>query len=294
MNPSNQVEISLIKKLTLYAKLARLNRPIGSYLLLWPTLMALWIAGDGHPPYFITFIFVLGVFVMRSAGCVINDYADRKFDAYVARTRERPLVTFQVSAFEAKILFLFFIAIAFLLVIQLNTLTILLSFVALFLAGLYPFMKRYTHFPQIVLGAAYAFSIPMAFAAIRMEVPAIAWLLFGATLFWVLAFDTEYALMDREDDVHIGVKSTAIFFKERTKLFIAAAQVLALLLWMLLGVILQFRDCYFLGLTMVTALFIYQYYLIKTHKVQSYFQAFLNNNLLGLVLFLGLFLNYYL
>ncbi len=282
----------ILSKLSAYARLMRLNKPIGSYLLLWPTLMAVWLASNGHPTYSIVFIFSLGVLVMRSAGCVINDLADQKFDGFVARTHDRPLVSLQVSRKEAKALTLLLLIIAFILALQLNLFAILLSVVAVGFAVCYPFMKRYTHFPQVILGIAYSFSIPIAFAAIRNDIPLDALVLFLATVFWVVAYDTEYALMDLEDDLKIGVKSTAVFFKEKASCFIAIMQCLALVLWFLLGLFSHFGIFYFLGLLLGSSLFIWQHYLIKKALVPSYFKAFLNNNLLGALLFIGLSLDF--
>lgn len=281
-----------LSKLSAYARLMRLHKPIGSYLLLWPTLMAVWIASEGHPRYATVLIFALGVLVMRSAGCVINDIADQKFDGFVARTRERPLVSSQVSKKEAIILFFFLILIACILALQLNLFAILLSFAALGFAVLYPFMKRYTHFPQIVLGIAYSFSIPMAFAAIRNDITLDALALFLATVFWVIAYDTEYALMDLEDDLKIGVKSTAVFFKNKANHFIALMQGLAVMLWFLLGLISHASVFYYLGLVLGTCLFIFQHHLIKKAKGISYFKAFLNNNIVGALLFTGVCLDF--
>ncbi len=282
----------MLERLIQYYYLTRLNKPIGIYLLLWPTLWGLWLAAEGFPNVMIVLIFILGTILMRSAGCVINDYADRHFDGHVARTRERPLATGKVKPQEALWLFVMLSATAFALVLLLNTLTILLSFVAALLAAIYPFMKRYTHFPQVFLGAAFAWAIPMAFAAQTNSLPWLAWCLFVIALLWTVAYDTLYAMVDRLDDVQIGIKSTAILFGSADKLIIALLQAVVLLsllgvgLWVGLGVF------YYAGLVMATGLVLYQQYLIKDREPTRCFQAFLNNHWFGLVIFLGLLADY--
>lgn len=281
--------MSKIKQLAL---LMRLNKPIGIFLLLWPTLMALWIAGQGHPNPFIVCIFVAGVFVMRSAGCVINDFFDQKFDSKVSRTQKRPLVLHKVSPKDAIILFAVLIILAFILVLQLNITTILYSFAALLLATLYPLMKRYTHLPQVVLGAAFAWSIPMAFAALEQPLIPSAWILYAATLLWVVAYDTQYGMVDREDDLKIGVKSTAILFGRLDRIMIILLQLLSLSLFLLLGMHLHFGLYYYAGIIAAALFALYQQNLIKERRPERCFKAFLNNNYLGAALFLGLFLSF--
>jgi 4-hydroxybenzoate polyprenyltransferase len=272
-----------------YLRLMRLHRPIGIFLLLWPTLWALWLAGHGHPDIKNITIFILGVVVMRSAGCVINDFADRNIDGLVARTRDRPLATRVVTTRAALGLFLILCLLALLLVLQLNLLTIELSVVALVLAIIYPFTKRYTHWPQIVLGAAFAWAVPMAFAAQTNTLPTTAWLLFLAALFWPVAYDTMYAMADREDDQKIGIKSTAILFGRYDRLWIGIFQLLVLALLSYVGLREHLGIIYFVALLLAASLAVYQQYLIKNRNPQNCFRAFLNNNWFGLVIFLGIF-----
>ncbi len=281
-----------IDRLTQYFYLTRLHKPIGIYLLLWPTAWALWLAGAGRPDMGIVLIFVLGVVLMRSAGCVINDYADRHFDGRVERTRERPLATGKVSPKEALWLFAVLCLAAFALVLLLNALTIGLSFAALLLATAYPFMKRYTHFPQVFLGAAFSWAIPMAFAAQTGAVPLLAWWLFGTALLWTVAYDTQYAMVDRADDMKIGIKSTAIWFGVADRWAIGALQAAVLLSLWGIGWRLGFGLSYHLGLLVAAGLALYQYYLIKDREPARCFQAFLNNHWLGLAVFVGLLLEY--
>jgi 4-hydroxybenzoate polyprenyltransferase len=280
-------------KLYQYAILMRLNRPIGILLLLWPTLWALWIAGQGHPDVLVTTVFILGVILMRSAGCVINDYADRNIDPHVKRTRERPLAAKRVSEKEALILFAVLCLIAFSLVLLMNILTIGLSVIAALLAATYPFMKRYTHLPQVFLGAAFGFSIPMAFAAQTGEIPLIAWLLFIINLLWTVVYDTLYAIVDREDDLLIGVKSTAILFGKADKLIIASLQIIAILLLLYLGQLISGSYLYYIGIFIAAMLVIYQQWLVKDREPAKCFQAFLNNNWFGAAVFAGIAGHYY-
>ena len=275
-----------------YIQLMRLDRPIGTLLLLWPTLWAVWIAGDGSPSLKTVVIFTLGVIVMRAAGCVINDFADRNIDGHVKRTEGRPLATGALSGRQALMLFAGLAAVAFVLVLFLNTFTILLSLGALALAVLYPFMKRYTHLPQVVLGAAFSWAIPMAFAAETNSVPAIAWLLYTANLLWTVAYDTEYAMVDRDDDLKIGVKSTAILFGEMDRLMIGALQGMALFALWLLGRQLSFGDFWLAGLAVAAGLFVYQHWLMRERSRDGCFQAFLNNQWVGLAVFVGLLADY--
>ncbi|MFU8798341.1 MAG: 4-hydroxybenzoate octaprenyltransferase [Gammaproteobacteria bacterium] len=270
-----------LNKVWAYARLMRVHRPIGIFLLLWPTLWALWIAGNGHPDPQIIFIFVCGVFIMRSAGCVINDYADKKFDGYVERTKDRPLVTGEVTPKEALILFSVLCFTAFTLVLFLNTLTILLSPIAVILAGLYPFAKRYTYWPQAILGTAFAWAIPMAFAAQINYIPPIAWLMFLMTILWTIIYDTQYAMVDRRDDKKIGIKTTALLFGKYDCFIIGLFQCTVILLLYFIGV-------HYFALLGAGLLFIYQQYLMKDRIPKNCFNAFLNNNWVGLVIFLGL------
>lgn len=275
-----------------FIQLMRLDRPIGIFLLLWPTLWALWVAGKGHPDWSVIFIFCTGVVLMRSAGCVINDYADRKIDGSVERTRNRPLVTGKVTKDEALFLFALLMGLAFVLVLFTNIFTIFLSFGAALLAATYPFMKRYTHFPQVVLGAAFAWSIPMSFAAQTNTLPSEVWLIYFATLFWTVAYDTMYAMVDRDDDIQIGVKSTAIIFGRADKCIIAVLQILTLLLLVALGSRLALGAFYDASLLLAAGLFFYQQVLIRHRDRDRCFQAFLNNNWVGMSVFVGVFLEY--
>ncbi len=279
-------------KLYQYALLMRLNRPIGILLLLWPTLWALWIAGHGYPDILVTTVFILGVILMRSAGCVINDYADRNIDPHVKRTRERPLAAKRVSEKEALILFVVLCLTAFSLVLLMNILTIGLSVIAALLAATYPFMKRYTHLPQVFLGAAFGFSIPMAFAAQTGEIPLIAWLLFVINLLWTVAYDTLYAIVDRDDDLLIGVKSTAILFGKADKVIIAILQIIAILLLLFVGHLINASYLYYIGIFIAALLIIYQQWLMIENQANA-FKAFLNNNWFGAAVFAGIVGNYY-
>jgi len=282
-----------LKQLHQYALLMRLHRPIGIYLLLWPTLWALWIAGRGYPDVLVTTVFVLGVILMRSAGCVINDYADRHIDPHVRRTRDRPLAAGQVTEHETLTLFVILCLLAFGLVLLMNTLTIALSVVAVLLAATYPFMKRYTHWPQVYLGIAFGWSIPMAFAAQTGQVPILAYVLFVTNVLWTLAYDTLYAMADIEDDLVIGVKSTAILFGRADKIIIAGLQTIVLLLLLGIGLKLEFTYWYYLGLLIAASLAIYQLWLIKDRLPERGFQAFLNNHWIGAAIFAGIAAHYY-
>lgn len=280
------------QRLYQYILLTRLHKPIGIYLLLWPTLWALWLAGEGRPDVLPVCVFCLGVVLMRSAGCVINDYADRGIDPHVERTKQRPLASGRVTPREALILFVVLCLIAFALVLTMNRLTIAMSPVALILAGLYPFMKRYTHWPQVFLGAAFAWAIPMAFAAQTGTVPALAWYLFGATLLWTVAYDTMYAMVDREDDLKIGVKSTAILFARADRLIIALLQVAVIFLLAGIGYYAGLGFLYYAGLAVAAGLAVYQQYLIRGRKAALCFAAFLNNHWFGAVVFAGMASDY--
>lgn len=290
MKNTTQISVDHIKQ---YALLMRLHRPIGSLLLLWPTLWALWIANHGQPTHPILIIFILGVFVMRSAGCVINDIADRKFDPHVARTAQRPLAAGHIKLIEAIILFIFLCIIALFLVLQLNIFTIKLSFIGLLLAIIYPFTKRFTHLPQLFLGAAYAWSVPMAFAAQNQPLSAICWLIYLTAVLWPIAYDTQYAMVDKKDDLLIGVKSTAILFGNYDKIIIALIQVAVISLLSLIGYIVDLHLFYNLSLACAVLFILYQQYLIKDRLPDKCFAAFLNNNWLGFTIFMGIFLNYF-
>ena len=279
-------------RLLAYARLMRLHKPIGIYLLLWPTLWALWIAGEGRPDLMVLTVFVLGVALMRSAGCVINDYADRDFDQHVARTRDRPIVAGEVSPAEALLLFFSLSTAAFLLVLLMNSLTVWLSLAGGLLAASYPFMKRYTHFPQVYLGAAFGWAVPMAFAAQTGEVPRTAWLLFIATVLWATAYDTMYGMVDREDDRKIGVKSTAILFGDADRAIIGVIQLLALFALALTGQAAGLGAYYYFGLLLAAGLALYQQFLIRERRPEQCFKAFLNNNWFGAVVFAGIILDF--
>jgi len=270
--------------------LMRLDRPIGSLLLMWPTLWALWFASNGKPGWSVLVVFVAGVFLMRSAGCVVNDYADREFDPHVERTRNRPIAAGRVSPGEAKILFVVLSLSAFLLVLTMNRLTIELSFVGVFLAATYPFMKRYTHLPQFYLGAAFGWSIPMAFAAVTGELPPVTWIVFLANIFWSVAYDTAYAMVDREDDMKVGVKSTAILFGKYDRFMIGVFHILCLGFLAWAGALAQLGVIYFVGLVIALSLAVWQQWLIRDRQGPACFRAFLNNNWFGAAIFAGLFL----
>ena len=283
----------MLEKLRQYAYLARLHRPIGIYLLLWPTLWALWIAADGMPDWRLLAVFVAGVVVMRSAGCAINDFADRDFDPHVQRTNTRPLVSGALQPRDAVGLFVALALIALFLALQLNGLTIAFSVVALALAASYPFMKRFHHLPQAHLGAAYAWSIPMAFTAVTGTwPPLVAWLLFAATVAWTVAYDTMYAMCDREDDLKIGVKSSAILFGQHDRLIIGLLQILTFALLSTVGVLAQRGLLYWLGLLAAVGFAVYQQWLIRRREPAPSFAAFLNNHWLGMMVFIGLALDY--
>ena len=276
-----------------YALLMRMNRPIGVYLLLWPTVWALWIAGEGNPDTGVTLVFVLGVVLMRSAGCVINDYADRDFDPHVSRTRNRPIAAGHVKPREALLLFVMLCLAAFTLVLTMNWLTVGLSVGGVLLAAIYPFMKRYTYLPQVFLGLAFGWAIPMAFAAQTGEVPVIAWLLLTATVLWATAYDSMYAMVDVEDDLKIGVKSTAILFGEADKIIIGSMQVLFLITMVIVGNRLELGQYYFGSLLVAALLVVYQQFLIRHRDPEGCFKAFLNNHWFGAVIFVGLVLHYW-
>ena len=284
--------MKLKERIPHYLNLMRFDRPIGTFLVLWPTLWALWLAADGLPPLGTLIIFVLGVVLMRAAGCVINDFADRNIDGHVERTKDRPLATGEVSAREALWLFGGLCALSFVLVLLTNQLTVMLSFVAVLLAATYPFMKRYTHFPQLVLGAAFAWSVPMSFAAVQNTVPAEAWLVYIAVVIWTVAYDTFYAMVDRDDDLKIGVKSTAIYFGSEDRLITGILQCSVLFIFVIMGSRFQLGFIYFVGVAVAAALFVYQQRLIKNRQREKCFRAFLNNNYVGMAVFAGIALHY--
>lgn len=285
--------MNLTKKLTNYFKLMRLDRPIGILLLLWPTLWAVWIASNGRPPILILFIFIAGTVLMRSAGCVINDYADRDIDKHVKRTQLRPVTSGQVSPHEALWLAAALCFSAFLLILPLNTLTIMLSVPAVLLAGSYPYTKRFLAIPQAYLGIAFGFGIPMAFAAIQGSVPAIAWWLVLANIFWCIAYDTEYAMVDRDDDIHLGIHSSALLFGKYDVLAVMICYAAALAILTYLGITLHMEFAYYTGLLVSAAIAAYHYTLIRNRQRETCFKAFLHNNWLGGALFAGIALDYF-
>ncbi len=277
-------------KLPALAELIRLNKPIGIYLLLWPTIGALWIAARGVPDWSLLFIFIIGTAVMRSAGCCVNDFADRVIDGQVQRTEQRPLVRGALTRQDAQLCFITLSLLGFALVLLTNQKTILLSFAAIALVAIYPFMKRYTNLPQVILGLAYSWGILMAFAAQTNAIPQIAWLLFVANCLWTVAYDTQYAMVDREYDLQIGVKSTAILFGDMDKMMIAALQGMFVFALWLAGRQLEMGLMFNLGLLVASALLLYQQYLIKDRLPGPCFKAFLNNNWVGAVIFIGVLL----
>jgi 4-hydroxybenzoate polyprenyltransferase len=279
-------------KIQPFIELMRLNKPVGIYLLLWPTLWALWVAAKGIPDFSVLPIFILGVIFMRSAGCVINDYADRKVDGHVGRTVNRPLITGTVTSKQALILFFGLLATSFLLVLFTNTLTIQLSFAGAALAAIYPFMKRHTHLPQVFLGAAFSWAIPMAFAAQADELPKYLWLIYMANLSWTVAYDTMYAMVDRDDDIKIGVKSTAILFADADKVMIGILQSITIFCLFLLGSELALNAFYYLGLAVAIGLMIYQHWLIRARDKAGCFAGFINSHWVGVAVWIGLVLAY--
>ncbi len=283
----------LIQKLDAYERLMRLDKPIGILLLLWPTLWALWMASYGQPHWLVVLIFVMGTVLMRSAGCVMNDLADRDFDGHVERTNKRPLATGEVSVKEALALAAVLSLLAFGFVLFLNKLTIMLSFAALFLAATYPFTKRFLAIPQAYLGIAFGFGIPMAFAAITDQVPLIAWELLLANIFWSVAYDTEYAMVDREDDLKIGIRSSAIFFGRFDVAAIMFCYAMTLSLLAYVGWQLHLHWFYYGGLLVAVGIAVYHYFLIRTRERQACFKAFLHNNWLGAAVFVGLLFSQY-
>lgn len=294
-SPSSIIQVGLSKlrsyelgeKTYQYALLIRFHRPIGTLLLLWPTLVALWIASGGFPEPGLLVIFVLGTFLMRSAGCAINDVADRNIDPHVSRTKNRPLAQGKIQTREAIIVAATLALFAFSLVLFLNTITVMLSLVGVLLAAIYPFAKRYTYFPQVLLGAAFAWGVPMAFAAVTGSTPKVCWLIYIAAVLWPLAYDTIYAMVDREDDIKIGVKSTAILFGDADIVIIGCLQILVIASYILVGQQLEFGIFYYLGLLVAASLAAHQLYQIRHRDPAACLTAFLQNNWLGLAIFTG-------
>ncbi|MCB1896102.1 MAG: 4-hydroxybenzoate octaprenyltransferase [Zoogloeaceae bacterium] len=283
---------TISERLSLYERLMRLDKPIGILLLLWPTLWGLWIAGMGRPSAFVVWIFVLGTVLMRSAGCVINDYADRNFDAHVERTRNRPLATGEVSTHEALILAAVLSLTAFVLILPLDRMVIWLSVPALFLAASYPFTKRFLAIPQAYLGIAFGFGIPMAFAALQQTLPPIAWVMMLANVFWAVAYDTEYAMVDRPDDLKIGIRTSAITFGRFDVAAVMTCYVATLALMAWVGVAAGRGWLYFGGLAVASVIAGYHFTLIRDRDRALCFKAFLHNNWLGGAIFAGLALDY--
>ena len=279
-------------RLAEYALLMRLDRPIGIWLLMWPTLWALWVAGEGGPDPHVFFVFVAGVVLMRSAGCVINDFADRDIDPHVERTRSRPLADGRVSPAEALVLAAGLGAVAFGLVLTMNRLTVLLALAGAALTVTYPFLKRFTHLPQVWLGASFGWSVPMAFAAQTGTVPRIAWLMFLAVVVWAVIYDTMYAMVDRDDDLKLGVGSTAILFGEADRPILMGMQVVLMLALWLTGRMAGLGEWYLVGLAVAAGLAVWQQRLIRTREREACFRAFLNNNYFGMVVFFGILLDY--
>ena len=275
-----------------YARLARMHQPIGSLLLLWPTLWALWIAGAGRPDAVVVLVFVVGVFVMRSAGCAINDFADRNIDPHVRRTMNRPIASGEIKPREALGVFAALCLIGLGLVLALNWLAVKYSFAAVALAASYPFMKRWTYLPQVHLGIAFGWGIPMAFAALTNEVPPLAWLLLTGVVAWAVAYDTMYAMVDREDDLHAGVKSTAILFGDADRFFVGTSQIAVLAVLVLAGRQAGLGIVYYVAVALSAGLFLYQQYLIRDREPAACFKAFLNNNWVGALVFAGIVADY--
>jgi 4-hydroxybenzoate polyprenyltransferase len=289
MSDSRQLSTA---KLNAYWRLMRADKPIGIYLLLWPCVWALWVASAGVPDLHIFVVFILGVVVMRSAGCVINDYADRKVDGLVERSSTRPLVNGEVTEKEALGLFFVLLFCALLLVLTLSWQTVLMSVGGLILATIYPFMKRYTHFPQVILGAAFSWSIPMVFVATGQPLNWMVWALYFANLAWTVAYDTEYAMVDKNDDIKVGVKSTAILFGQYDKLIIMLLQISCLSLLVAVAVWLKLSWPFYLALVVSIGLFLYQHRLIKDRDRSLCFKAFLHNHYVGLVFAIGIIGHY--
>jgi len=289
---TSKLKQDIVSQLRNYSKLMRIDKPIGTWLLLWPTLWALWLAGKGHPDQGLFVIFVAGVFMMRSAGCVLNDYVDRKIDPYVERTRTRPIASGAVAPAEALILFIALSLIAIGLATMLNRPARMLAIVAAALTVAYPFIKRYVSIPQFVLGAAFGWAVPMAFAAQTGQVSQLAWLIFGTALIWTVIYDTYYAMVDREDDRKIGVKSTALLFGDVDLFVIAGLQVLMLAALVLIGLRAELGFWYYLSVAGAAGLMAYHQWLARDRQPAGCFAAFLHNHNIGLVIFVGIVLHY--
>ncbi len=285
--------MNLTERLSLYIQLTRLNRPIGILLLLWPTLWGVWIAGYGRPSWHIVFIFTLGTVLMRSSGCAINDYADRHIDKHVERTRERPLTSGKVSEREALGVAIVLALISLVLILPLNHFTLLMSFPAVFLAASYPFTKRFFAIPQAYLGIAFGFGIPMAFAAQLDYVPPVAWVLLLANIFWAIAYDTEYAMVDRDDDIHLGIHSSALFFGRYDVVAVMVCYGATLTLLAIAGLMADLGMAYFFGLVVAEGIALHHYRLIKDRDRKKCFAAFLHNNWFGAAVFAGLVVDYW-
>ena len=290
--PANTFRPQLVRQLRNYGKLMRLDKPVGIWLLLWPTLWALWLAGDGAPDQGLFVIFVLGVIVMRSAGCVLNDYADRNIDPYVERTRSRPIASGAVAPMEALTLFVALALIAVGLASMLNTPARLLAIVGAILTITYPFVKRFVSIPQFVLGAAFGWGIPMAFAAQTGNTPELAWLIFGTAMIWAVIYDTFYAMVDRADDLKVGVKSTAILFGEADLFVIGGLQALMLVALILIGVRAELGFWYYLSVLIAAAFMGWHQWLARDRQPAGCFAAFLHNHLIGMLVFICIVLHY--
>jgi 4-hydroxybenzoate polyprenyltransferase len=282
----------LAERLLLYLQLTRLNRPIGILLLLWPTLWGVWIAGAGRPAWYIVLIFLLGTVLMRSAGCAVNDYADRGFDKHVKRTRDRPVTSGRITPHEALWVAAVLSLIAFVLILPLNNLALLMSFPALLLAASYPFTKRFLAIPQAFLGIAFGFGIPMAFAAQQGSVPPVAWLLLIANVFWAIAYDTEYAMVDRDDDIHLGIHSAALLFGRHDVAAVMTCYAISLALLAIAGQIIESGWIYYAGLAVAGGIALYHYTLIRDRQREQCFAAFLHNNWFGAAVFGGIAVDY--
>ncbi len=275
-----------------YARLLRLHRPIGIWLLLWPVLWALWIAGDGHPTPLVLVVFVLGVVVMRSAGCVVNDLVDRDIDPHVRRTRDRPIAARCVSPFEGLVIFIILLALALLLVLRLDPGTLKLAAIGAALTVTYPFFKRFFPLPQLYLGVAFSWGVPMVFMAELGVVPRVAWTMLLAGVLWAAVYDTQYAMVDREDDLKIGVKSSAIMFGDMDRVIIAVLQAMMLFALYLVGTSMKFGFWYHVGLAGAAVFFVYQQWLIRDRDANGCLRAFMNNHYVGLAVFIGVLLEY--
>lgn len=280
-----------INTLRLYISIMRLDNPIGIFLLMWPTMSSLWLANKNAPPLSLFLIFILGVIIMRTAGCVINDYIDSKIDKYVQRTKHRPLASGLISILEVKIIFIILLLIAAFLVSMTNFITIILSLLGLLLTCIYPFIKRYTNLVQCVLAITFSICIPMTWTASNQNLSIVCWLLFAENIFWTIMYDTQYAMVDKTDDLKIGVKSMAIMFGSFDKYIIGFFQLVTFILMIIIGVVLNFKSMFYVILCIILLLFIYQQYLMLKCTKEHYFQAFLNNNYVGLIFFIDIVLN---